>query len=156
MLQFSTLLILVLSGVLWPSVPADHSERVSEPISNGCPAEVALARNTFKSFIEDDGWASRCIATGTNSLTVGQIQLLTNPTDETVCETLNDLHAGMIAKTVGAGNDKNYDVVFYKAGSFYFVIIVLAQPAHQDYYLVGLSFINIYDSNLQRIKGYSF
>ncbi len=115
-----------------------------------------MTQATLRSFIGDDGWQSHRLTTGTNLLSINQIQALTSPTDDDVCEEFNTHFAPSIAKTVGPDNDKNYHVRYYKAGDFYFVVIILAQPANQDYYLVGLSHLYIYDSNLEKIKGYSF
>jgi len=123
-----------------------------------CPPDNELTRGNVEWFIEKPGWEDARIATGTNGLIVSQLRLLTDDQDQAACQHFNIENSSMINKTrsVEAGGGPVYHVAYYKAGSFYFISTVLAQPTNPDYHSVGLSFIEVYDNNLNRITGYSF
>ncbi|NBC26886.1 MAG: hypothetical protein GVY08_08490 [Bacteroidetes bacterium] len=122
---------------------------------NVCPAENNLARENLELFISHPDWSNNRIDTGTNGLSVSQIQLLTDSQHSSVCQNFNSEFDDTINETWSKGGSK-YDLVYYKVGSFYFVSIVVAQPSDPEYVSVGLSFLIIYDSNLNRIEGFSF
>jgi len=123
-----------------------------------CPPDNELTRGNVEWFIVKPGWEDARIATGTNGLTVSQLQVLSDDQDLAECEHFNTEFSDTINETNSEieGGGPAYHVVYYKAGSFYFVSIVIAQPPNPEYHAVGLSFIIIYDNNLNRIEGYSF
>jgi hypothetical protein len=81
--------------------------------------------------------------TGTDGLSVDQIQLVQN---EDVCGQLNQEYGGQ--------EFDDYNVTYYSAGDFYFVIQILNQPDDPNMVVSGLSMIYIYNENLNFIKGY--
>lgn len=121
-----------------------------------CWPEVDHARTIVESVISHPNWESERSETGTNDLNVSQIQLLTNPLFSQKCEVLNEELSEGIAKRSGPNNDRTYDHVYYKVGNFYFVVVVLAQPSDPEYVSIGLSFIMVYDEDLNYLAGYSF
>ncbi len=122
---------------------------------NTCPADNDLTRTNMELFISDSEWSANRIATGTNGLRVSQLQVLTDSQNSSVCQYFNSEYSDTINETWSDGSP-TYHVVYYKAGSFYFVSIVIAQPSDPEYVSVGLSFLSIYDNNLNRIEGFSF
>lgn len=122
---------------------------------NTCPADNDLTRTNMELFISHPEWSDNRTATGTNGLSVSQLQVLTDSQNSSVCQYFNSEFDDTINETWSKGGSK-YHVVYYKAGSFYFVSIVIAQPSDPEYVSVGLSFLIIFDNNLNEIKGYSF
>lgn len=125
-------------------------------VSDPCWPEVDRALTIMETFITHPNWASERISTGTNGLSTSQIQLLTDSQFSQTCQDLNTRYSQTISKKSGPNNDPTYDFVYYKAGNFYFAIIVPAPPSDPDEVVVGLSFLSIFDSNLNRLAGYSF
>jgi len=125
---------------------------------NGCRADNDLTRENMVLFISHPRWKDNRIATGTDGLDPSQLKLLTDDQDLAACQHFNTEHNAAINQThsEAEGGGPNYHIVYYKAGSFYFVSTVLAQPLNPEYHSVGLSFIEVYDNSLNRIKGYSF
>jgi len=82
--------------------------------------------------------------TGATGLSVEQIQLVQEPN---VCRQLREDYSNQ--------DVEGYDLSFYSAGNRYFVILILDQPENTGEVISGLSAIDIYDENLNFIKGYS-
>jgi len=120
-----------------------------------CRPEVEQAREMLENFILNPNLSDARAETGTTELEISQIQLLDNFQHENACQFLNNEYNETITKLAQPDNDPVYDVVFYKVGNFYFVVIVLAQPSDPDVVSTGLSFILIHDQNLNYISGYS-
>ncbi len=78
---------------LLSSVPFWREEE-SFNYSSVCPADRREARIVLESFIKDNWAQDLRVTTGTSSLSVGQIQVLTNPTDDDACELFNTTFCG--------------------------------------------------------------
>lgn len=120
-----------------------------------CRPDVDRARKIIENFLTNPDLSDRRAETGTTGLNISQIQLLDDFSDANACQEFDDEYSQTIAKTSGPNNDRTYDVVYYKAGNFYFVVVVLAPPSDPDVVSVGLSHIMIHDQNLDYIAGYS-
>ena len=94
-------------------------------------------------FLSDSNLTAARQETGTTNLDTSQIQVVSDPS---VCQTLDNEFSSF---------KDDYKITYYKAGNFYFVTQILKQPNKTDEVVVGLSFIYIYDENLNPIKGYS-
>jgi hypothetical protein len=138
------------------NIPTDYMSEKYIVDSDPCWPEIDRARTIIETFITHPNWASERISTGTNGLDTSQIQLLTDSQFTQTCQDLNTRYSQTISKTSGANNDRTYDFVYYKAGNFYFAVIVLAPPSDPDEIVVGLSYISVFDNNLNRLAGYSF
>lgn len=147
----------ILSTLFTPVIDSPNSD--SFPVMqslNTCPANNDLTYANVELFISHPDWSDNRTATGTNGLSVSQLQVLSDGQHSSVCQYFNSEYSDTINKTSQPDNDPTYHVTYYKAGSFYFVSIVLAQPSNTEYVAVGLSFIIVYDNSLNLIKGYSF
>lgn len=122
-----------------------------------CRPDNEWTRENLKIFLTHQDWTDGRQETGTQGISASQLQVLSNNNneDKSVCSDLTAEFMDTINETWPDGSNA-YNVTFYKAGSFYFVSIAIAQPDDPNKAAVGLSFITIYDSNLNRIKGYSF
>lgn len=123
---------------------------------NPCRPDVERAHHILETFITHPSWADLRSETGTEGLSKAQIRVLTDPQDFDKCDALHQVHGENLAMTSGPDNDLVYDYVYYQAGDFYFVVIVLAPPSNPDIISVGLSFIIVHDDNLNELAGYSF
>lgn len=142
----------IMIGFLVNVATSSNKASIIEP----CKEEVTYSRGILERFISSSNWSEERLETGTTGLQVSQIELLTDDNYDNVCEDLNMLNAPGIAMKVGPNNDPKYDYVYYKAGNFYFVVIILAEPSDPNYISIGLSALIIYDENLNEIKGYLF
>lgn len=124
---------------------------------NPCPAQDELTEGNTVNFLTKQSWADNRQVTGTVGVNSNQLQVLSNNNnqDKTACEFFNNEFTNTIAKAWDDGNPM-YKIAYYRAGNFYFVSTVVAQPADQDRAAVGLSFIDVFDENLNHIKGYAF
>lgn len=125
--------------------------------SNKCPSDNEWTKENIETFLTDPAWTPERQETGTVGVNSNQLQVLSNNNnqDKTTCEFFNNEFTNTIAKAWDDGNPM-YKIAYYRAGNFYIVSTVVAQPADQDWAAVGLSFIGIFDENLNHIKGYAF
>lgn len=137
----------------------DEDPQINPPVngSNLCPAQDEITKGNVHNFLTKSSWAENRQETGVVGVDANQLQVLSsyNSQDQSACEFLNNEYSLTINEKWPDGSIA-YDVAYYKAGNFYFVSIVVAQPDDSNEVAVGLSFIDIYDENLNRIKGYSF
>jgi hypothetical protein len=131
----------------------------SNPGNNtiGCPTGQEWTKKNLEIFLTHQDWAPERQETGTVGVSSNQLQVLSNNNsqDKTTCEFFNNEFTNTITKSWDDGSPM-YKVAYYKAGNFYFVSIVVSQPADPDRAAVGLSFIDVYDQNLNPVKGYAF
>lgn len=125
--------------------------------SNGCLSDNEWTKENVKIFLTDQAWAPERQETGAQGISATQIQVLSNNNsqDEPACDFFSSEFGDAISKEWPDG-DPMYQIAYYKAGNYYFVSIIPAQPDDSDEVAVGLSFLAIYDSNLNRKGGYSF
>lgn len=121
-----------------------------------CRNDNEWARKNVELLISQKDWAPERQETGTIGLSVSQIQLLDKQKDSEACQFFNNRYKATISKQYEANNEPVYHVVYYKVKEFYFVSIVLAQPTDPDVVTTGLSYIIIFDNNLNKLAGYSF
>jgi hypothetical protein len=127
-----------------------------QKVTGPCRADVEWARKNLEIFLTHEEWEPERQETGADGLTISQIQILDSTLDANACQYLNNRYNETIEKRSQPENDPVYDVAYYKAGNFYFVSIILAQPSNSNVVSTGLSFIIIFDQNLNRLEGYSF
>jgi hypothetical protein len=92
---------------------------------------------------------------GTTNLLSSDIEVLTTSVDGQVCTYLKSLYSSTINEK-WPDNSPAYHVSFFKAGDFYFVSIAVAQPTDPEWMSVGLSMIDVFDTSLNKLAGYSF
>jgi hypothetical protein len=96
-----------------------------------------------ENFLTNPDGADAREETGTSGLSTSQIEAVQN---QSVCQTLDETYA--------TSEFADYDVTYYKAGDFYFVVSILKQPDDPNEVVSGLSFIDVYDENVNYIEGY--
>lgn len=153
-ISFIVAVTLIISAINNESV---HSNQYPVQQSlNVCPVDNELTRGNVELFISDPSWSENRAATGTNDLSLSQLQILTDNQDIPACQYFNSEFEETINQTWTGDVGSKYHVVYYKAGNFYFVSIVIAKPTNPKYAALGLSFLIIFDNNFNEIKGYSF
>lgn len=120
-----------------------------------CPGPNAINRSIVEDFLTKPYWSSRREAANAGSLTVSQIALLTDPDDSGACTSFNITYQEALDRDNGIG-EPAYNVTYYKAGSFYFVVISIRQSDNPSYMATGINFIHVYDQNLGLVKAYAF
>jgi len=109
----------------------------------GCPEENSISEKMVENFLTNPNLSDLRLEVGVTNLSTTQIQVVDN---QNTCNTLDD--------EFDSYKDK-YIVSYYQVGDFYFVTQILKQPNQVDRVITGLSFIYVYDENLNFIKGYS-
>jgi hypothetical protein len=142
-----TITILLLS--IWSSNPAELNG------SEQCPEEGYNAIEMLEGFIADPEMLDARQETGTTNLTVSQIQILTDPEDSSICDQITNLFISESTKLIEGTNEKFYHMVYYKVGDFFIVVIKIRGHPDPDWLILGLEFIDVFDSELNHIMGYS-
>lgn len=75
------------------------------------------------------------------------------PSDSVACAHFKDLYDFDFVSPQNP--DPRRQPVFYQAGNFYFVVRVIRPSIELDTIRAGLSYVIIFDSNLNRLKGYA-
>jgi len=109
----------------------------------GCPEEDSTSKEMVKNFLSNPKLSDLRKEAGVTELNITQIKVVDN---QNTCNIFNN--------EFGSYKDE-YKITYYKVGDFYFVTQILKQPDQADEVITGLSFIYIYDKNLNFIKGYS-
>jgi len=120
-----------------------------------CSNDNEWARKNVELFISHKDWASERQESGTTGLSASQIKLLDEQDNAEACQFFNNRYEATISEQYDNNNEPVYHVVYYKAGEFYFVSIVLAQPIDPDVVTTGLSYIIIFNKHLNKLAGYS-
>lgn len=142
-----TITILLLS--IWSSIPAELNG------SEQCPEEGYNAIEMLEGFLTSPDMLDARQEIGTTNLTVYQIQILTDPEDSSICEQITDSYESEPNKMIEGTNEKFYHMVYYKVGVFYIVVIKIRGHPDPDWLILGLEFIDVFDSELNHIMGYS-
>ena len=129
----------------------DKEER---QVSSICPAETERNRRYVESFFLSNSLAQRRVELGIGHIDTDDIYLLKSPEDDLICQQLYQLHQQAI-EAMYEGQPK-YEVVFYKAGDFYFVTGQFRLPDNPNQIIFGVQGITIYDQNLNRLTGISY
>jgi hypothetical protein len=127
----------------------------AQKINTPCPAEISDNRDLLEEFITSSEWEKGRQETNTTHLTTSQINLLQGSEYTATCETFNSRFQEAFSETYSDGSP-TYEITYYKVGNYYFVIISRRQPADPDTAVSGAEYINIFDGNLNYIKGYFF
>ena len=120
-----------------------------------CPVPNGVNKSIVEDFLTKSYWSSERTETNTGSLTISQITLLTDSSHSNACTSFNTNHQESLNEENSLG-EPAYNVTYYKAGSFYFVVITLRQSDNPNLVTAGVSFIAVYNQNLNLIKGYAF
>ena len=126
-----------------------------EKLQDPCPDDNELNRDIMESFLTSPDWSKERNETGIEGLSTSQIDVLVQSNYSDVCKNLNNLLQETISTTTSSGKPR-YNLTYYKAGSHYFAVVTLRQPDDPDEVVFGLAALIIYDSNLNKIVGYSF
>lgn len=120
-----------------------------------CPVQNSFNQSVMEDFLTDTIWAPERTETNTGSLTVSQITLLNDSSHSSVCTSFNDTYQEAFDEKNGIGETAK-NITYYKAGNFYFVIITPRQSDDPNYITFGVSYLDIYDLNIDFVKGYAF
>ncbi|GAB5410763.1 MAG: hypothetical protein BalsKO_31280 [Balneolaceae bacterium] len=114
-----------------------------------CPTiEAEESSVIIVSFANSDHWNDVKTRYGLLNISELDIIKLNNQNHSTACNSIMN-QKSMAAKA-------KYDLFFYKIQDKYFNVMLLKQPEEEERIRVGLSFLEIYDSNFNRLNGYSF
>lgn len=75
------------------------------------------------------------------------------PTDNSLCQTLNTGYSDEFPSEENP--DPYYHSVYYTAGGFYFVVVKIRPHSDPNRVRFGLEYVVVYDSNLNRLMGYT-
>jgi hypothetical protein len=155
-------LFLILNLFLYPAF--QHTEKIDFNVQNSfaetifktpCPEPNDRNKEIVENFLTKSNWATERQETGAGILSPSQISVLTDSNDSSVRASFNTTHQESLEEENGNG-EPAYNVTYYKAGSFYFVVITMRQSDDPNIIGFGLNFIVIYNQNLDLIKGYAF
>jgi len=127
-----------------------------EDATNVCPSDDETNHAIMEEFLTIPEWSPARGETNTDHLTTSQINYLKDYENKSICKQLNDTYKEFISES-WSDNGKTfnqYDITYYRVGDFYFVVISLSQYA--GYISAGVAYIDVYDNNLNRLKGYAF
>lgn len=134
-----------------------ENQKLSKNVAaNPCPDNHETNLAIMEDFLTISEWESARQETNTDHLTTSQISVLQSPDHDTVCEALNSSFQGVLDEEWPDDNTKKYNVSYYKAGDYFFVIISLRQPDDPDLVATGVAYLTVYDSNINKIKAYAF
>jgi hypothetical protein len=120
-----------------------------------CPNPNEINKSIVEDFLTKSYWSSERAETNTTLLTVSQVSVLTDANNSSICTSLNDTYQEALVEENGLGEPAN-NVTYYKAGTFYIVVISIRQSDDPNYMTTGINFIDVYNQNLDLIKGYAF
>jgi len=134
-----------------------HELSLSEDLTlvSVCPVQNDLNHSIIEGFLTQSSWADQRAETNTEGIAVSQISVLVDPVDSSVCTSLNDTFQEALDEKNGLGEQAN-NITYYKAGSFYFVIISIRQSETENYISIGRTFLTVHNQNLDVIKGYYY
>jgi len=116
-------------------VPANHESRSSAETASiaSCPDPNAVNHSIMEDFLTKPAWDERREAVNVKNVSVSQITLLTDSSDNNACTLFNDTFQEVLDEESSLG-DKIYDVTYYKAGSFYFCCDVSQSACQRNSY----------------------
>ncbi|MEP0108068.1 MAG: hypothetical protein ABJ387_07290 [Balneola sp.] len=120
-----------------------------------CPANNSTNRSIVEDFLSKPYWSQERTETNTEHLTISQITLLSDTNDSTACTSLNTTYQEALDEKNGLG-EQAYNFTYYKAGSFYFVVITIRQSDIPNYVTSGINYIHIYDQSQDLVEAYAF
>lgn len=135
--------------------PGNRSS-INYHLINPCPGDDETNHSIMEEYLTIQEWSNARQETNTSHLETSQIEVLQSPVSDDACQKLNKTFQGFLEEKWPDDNTRKYDVSYYKAGNFYFVVISLKQPEEQDVTASGVAYLTVYDSNLNKIKGYAF
>lgn len=140
--------------LIWVSLPEINSLIDNSAITT-CPANNSTNRSIVEDFLSKPYWSEERQQTGTEHLAVSQISLLVDANDNASCISFNTTYEEALNKEDVIG-EQVYIVTYYKAGTFYFVVITLRQSDNPNIVTSGLAYIDIYNQNQDLIEAYAF
>ncbi|MFY0698460.1 MAG: hypothetical protein JXR11_11450 [Balneola sp.] len=120
-----------------------------------CPANNSTNRSIVEDFITKPYWSQERNETSTEHLAVSQISLLVDANDNASCISFNTTYEEALNKEDAIG-EQVYNVTYYKAGTFYFVVITLRQSDNPNIVTSGINYIHIYDQSQDLVEAYAF
>lgn len=123
--------------------------------STVCPIQNDINKSIVEDFLTKSYWSSERGETGTGQLTVSQITLLTDSGYSSVCTSFNTTYQEALDEENGIG-ERAFNVTYYRAGGFYFVVISIRQSDDPSYISTGVNYIHVYNQNQSLIEAYAF
>lgn len=119
-----------------------------------CPS-VNDNESTLEDFLTEAYWAEERLETNTDHLTMSQVSLLTDTNYSSICASFNTIYQEAFDEKNGIGETAN-DISYFRADTFYFVVITPRQSDDPNYIIFGTSYIHVYDQNISLIEAYAF
>ncbi|MEP1939353.1 MAG: hypothetical protein ABJK11_07320, partial [Balneola sp.] len=107
----------------------------------------------LEDFLEKSEWLTERMETGTNSLSVNDIELV--QTNTNACTQLKAKYSKGIDEIDNEGI-KTYNSTLYKVDNFYFLIATLNQTNDPQVVVAGLSHIYVTDLQFNQLGGWTF
>ena len=148
--QFVTLSLLVSF-----TIHETSSFTVVNAVESTCPSQHFKNQRAIEEFLTRDVWSDQRVESNTESLTVSQITVLDDFGDSSACSSFNDIYQEAFDEKNGLGEPAN-NITYYEIGNLYFIVITPRQSDNPDYITIGVSYLDIYDQNLDLIKAYAF
>lgn len=120
-----------------------------------CQVDTATNRSIVEDFLSKPFWSHERTETNTGHLTIPQITPLSDTNDSTACTSFNTTYQEALDEKNGLG-EQAYNLTYYKAGSFYFVVITIRQSDTPNYVTSGINYIHIYDQSQDLVEAYAF
>ena len=155
-LIYCLLLILPVLFLVGSGTMSEATEGKAEGITvSPCPTETDHNKRIINDFITSPDWQQGRQETGTDHLTAAQITLLQASEYTSACETFNDKFQESLTATWPDGDLKNA-LSYYMVGNYFIVIETPHQPDEPNAFVTGESYIYIFDSTFNYIKGYFY
>lgn len=114
-----------------------------------CPTDESEASSSIiLSFVTSEYWDDVRLQFGLGNISESDIVKLNDINHSTACT--------MILDQKSSSTKQKYNLYFYKLDNRYINIMILKQPSDTTKAVSGLSFLEIYNSNYDRLEGYSF
>lgn len=120
-----------------------------------CQVDTATNRSIVEDFLSKPYWSEERRQTVTEHLAISQISLLVDANDNASYISFNTTYEEALNKEDVIG-EQVYNVTYYKAGAFYFVVITLRQSDNPNIVTSGISYIHIYDQSQDLVEAYAF
>lgn len=156
-LSVLSIIFLLGSGDVISDKPQIHKKKklFKKGIINPCPTENAKNRGILEEFLTESQWSKERQESNTNHLKPSQIKVLESPEYSSVCSQFNDRYEEAFTEEWQSGG-KKYDVTYFKAGNFFFVLISLRAPKDPNVAGTGVDYLHVYDQNVNLIEAYAF
>ena len=154
-------ILIIITFLTYPDICNELLNSNSELLYAGssfaavCPEPDEGNLSVLEEFLTSTEWSSERAETNTGGLSVSQIMPLNDSSHSSICATFNKKYEQYLNEMNGI-SEKAYNVNYYKVDRYYFVVITIRQSEEPDYIISVLEYLDVYNQNLEPIKGYAF